>query len=132
MSRWRSTFASMGKLLSSVAGAVAVCAGCNGTPITVAPGDAAPESVASDAGTPNPAPGSAEPGSDAKETGSPEAPGAIPLCIPGQTISCACVGAASGAQTCMRDGTFGVCQCPSPTAVSPAPDATSPGDPTDG
>lgn len=33
-------------------------------------------------------------------------------CVPGQTVACACPGAASGAQTCLPDRTFGTCACP--------------------
>jgi len=35
------------------------------------------------------------------------------VCAPGRTVTCACVGGTSGAQTCNSDGkSYGICQCP--------------------
>jgi len=46
-------------------------------------------------------------GKDAGDTGQP------PLCIPGMTVACACVGGGQGAQTCGSDGKhFEACVCP--------------------
>ncbi len=50
-------------------------------------------------------------GSDADDSGRP------PLCIPGMTVACACVGGGQGAQTCGSDGNhFEACACPPPPA----------------
>jgi hypothetical protein len=40
--------------------------------------------------------------------------GAFPVCIPGQSIACACTNGDYGAQVCRADGTFGNCICASP------------------
>ncbi len=36
---------------------------------------------------------------------------ALSACVPGRVESCPCVGAASGTQACLPDGTFGACTC---------------------
>jgi hypothetical protein len=42
-----------------------------------------------------------------------------PLCIPGMTVACACVGGGQGAQTCGTDGDhFEECRCPQPSSMS--------------
>ena len=35
----------------------------------------------------------------------------VPLCIPGQSVGCACTDGRSGAQVCSGEGTFGPCVC---------------------
>jgi hypothetical protein len=45
--------------------------------------------------------------------GAGDAPGSRePLCVPGRTLTCACPGGGTGAQTCSDDGQrFGICNC---------------------
>ena len=55
-------------------------------------------------------------GTDASVTtdgGVGDAPGSSePLCVPGRTLTCACLGGGTGAQTCSDDGQrFGICDC---------------------
>jgi len=70
-----------------------------------------------------PPPPDAGTGSDAAPDGATDAAGEAgdagdsgwppPLCIPGMTVACACVGGGAGAQTCGSDGNhFEACQCP--------------------
>lgn len=42
----------------------------------------------------------------------------VPACVPGQVVSCPCLGGAQGVQTCGMDGTFDVCTCPEGTGTS--------------
>jgi hypothetical protein len=37
--------------------------------------------------------------------------GSDAMCIPGQSVACACTNGMSGAQVCLADHTFGVCMC---------------------
>lgn len=40
---------------------------------------------------------------------------AVPSCIPGEEIACACINGATGAQSCTANGTFEECSCAGPT-----------------
>jgi alpha-tubulin suppressor-like RCC1 family protein len=44
----------------------------------------------------------------------PAEDGALPQCIPGQIVSCACAGGLTGAQVCDEDGQFETCACDPP------------------
>ena len=39
----------------------------------------------------------------------------VPMCVPGQSVACACTSGLSGAQTCRSDGTYGPCVCDADT-----------------
>ncbi len=54
------------------------------------------------------------------------APGAT--CVVGRSEPCACPDGRTGAQTCMPDGTFGVCSCLGSDGGRPGDDAGRPGD----
>ncbi|MEZ4409997.1 MAG: hypothetical protein R3A52_26505, partial [Polyangiales bacterium] len=41
---------------------------------------------------------------------------AVPRCVPGMSVACACVGGATGAQTCSAEGVYGACVCPDASA----------------
>lgn len=47
---------------------------------------------------------------------------ATPLCVPGKTESCACLGGAVGVQECSASGTLSKCRCPSEKTPEPAPE----------
>lgn len=49
-------------------------------------------------------------------------------CTPGQTSACACVGGATGVQTCGTGGTLGACVCPDGGSAADVVDASSPVD----
>ncbi len=42
-------------------------------------------------------------------------------CVPGQSIACSCSNGASGNQTCLADGTYGMCSCTMPMPDGGAP-----------
>lgn len=50
-------------------------------------------------------------------------PAPAPGCVTGQTIACACVGGASGVQTCLADHGYGACACPGGDSGTDAPTA---------
>jgi uncharacterized protein (TIGR03382 family) len=74
--------------------------------------------AAADASPPDGAAEDASTGTDAAVDAA-DGPGPTePLCIPGMTVACACVGGGQGAQTCAADGKrYELCRCPEPVSM---------------
>ncbi len=60
-----------------------------------------------------------EEGLDAPLADASEMDAAVPRCVPGMSVACACEDGRMGAQTCRADGTFTTCRCTTPDASRP-------------